>query len=86
MAGVATAYGFMLWTMSYKSTRDNLNQRLREVEELYPDLFTITTIDTRYRGPVAKRSLSSYIIALQIVATVALLCIYVASLLRFAYF
>lgn len=71
MIGAVTAYAFWLATKSYKGTRDAINQRLRVMEdEKYPELNVVSTYDTRKRAPIGKRSLSSYLIGIQIVATI----------------
>lgn len=71
MIGAVTAYAFWLATKSYKGTRDAINERLRAMEdEQYPELNVVSTYDSRKRTPVGKRSLSSYLIGIQIVATI----------------
>lgn len=71
MIGAVTAYAFWLATESYKGTRDVINKRLRAMEdEQYPELNVVSAYDSRKRTPVGKRSLSSYLIGIQIVATI----------------
>lgn len=70
MVGAVTAYAFWLATESYKGTRDAINKQLRTLEdEQYTELNVVSTYDTRDRTTVGKRSLSSYLIGLQIVAS-----------------
>lgn len=71
MIGAVTAYAFWLATESYKGTRDAINERLRAMEDgQYPELNVVSTYDSRKRTPVGERSLSSYLIGIQIVATI----------------
>lgn len=71
MVGAVTAYAFLLATESYKGTRDAINKRLRAMEDKqYPELNVVSAYDSRKRTLVGKRSLSSYLIGIQIVATI----------------
>lgn len=86
MIGVVTAYAFWLATKSYKGTRDAINKRLRVMEdEQYPELNVVSAYDSRKRTPVGKRSLSSYLIGIQIFATIMWGSVYLGYILYLSY-
>lgn len=87
MVGAVTAYAFWLATESYKNTRDSLNGKLRDIEtRKSPDFNVVSTYDDRDRSPVGKRSLSSYLIGLQIAATGLWTVTYFAYVVYLGYF
>lgn len=70
MIGSVTAYAFWLATESYKGSRDAIIDRLGDIEgKQYPELNVVSAYDSRNRTRVGKRSLSSYLMGIQIVAT-----------------
>lgn len=82
MTGAVTAYAFWLATRSYKGTRDAINNKLRTIEEeQYPELKVVSTYDSRGRTLVGKRSLSSYLVGIQITATIIWWVIYLGYVL-----
>jgi len=85
MVGAATAYAFWLATESYKGTRDSLNNRINEMETVYNELSATNAYDLRERTPVSKRSLSSYLTGIQIVATMFWTALYIVTLLQLGY-
>jgi hypothetical protein len=86
MVGAVTAYAFWLASESYKNSRDRINKGIRVIEdEQYPELNVVSTYDSRKRTPVGKRSLSSYLIGIQIVATMMWESVYLGYVLYLAF-
>lgn len=85
MVGAATAYAFWLATESYKGPRDSLNKRIDEMENVHDELSATNAYDLRERTPISKRSLSSYLTGIQIVATMFWTALYIVTLLQIGY-
>ena len=85
MVGATTAYAFWLATESYKGTRDSLNKHINKMEEVHDELSATNAYDLRERTPVSKRSLSSYLTGIQIVATIFWTALYIATMFQIGY-
>lgn len=84
MVGTATGFGFLLGMISYKGTRDELNNKIRELENHQPiaDYLSVVEVyDQRDRHPIAKRSLSSYLVGLQAGTAIGWCVLYIIFIL-----
>lgn len=87
MVGAVTAFAFWLATESYKGSRDELNAAMRAIEDRHVTEFSVvSTYDDRDRSAVGKRSLSSYLIGIQTVATLLWTAVYLVYVLYLGFY